>query len=311
MRYSQIQSIADFNAYLQGCSVDNNRIGQEGKSHHSTHSLKSKLQHLIKSEPFFSPMYIAKMNDGKVMIAVGLSDQDKLEIVVRVNRLIQSVALLESLEKAANDSKPKGLKSKFDRLLTRVALNIRYGSQPKCSKLLGRVRHLVTQRLNEEIKLTNKSLQLPALVKAILCNTLTNFKDQLYSSLSENKIIELPSLNNSVQEPLLDITAPTNPEMSEEETSDTATITISELEVPVELPKDRPASKKHTERRVVSQMLRKATLKPVEETNQRKSEKRSSIEKSLLRSLTNRRVQIKDSSPETSPSGETNWLEDN
>lgn len=295
MRYSQIQSITDFYAYLQGCSVDNNRIGLEGKSHHSTQSLKNKLQQLIKAEPLFSPMFITTAMNGRAVIVVGLSDQDKREIVKKVNRLIHSVALLESLEKASNQGKPKGLKSKIDRLITRIALHIRYGSQPSSAKLLGKVRKLVTQRINDEIKLTNKSLELPATSKAIVCNSLIALRGQLFSALSGNNIIELSSSFSSSEESWTNVV-----ELPDQQTDEVAANDFAELKVSDEV---------HVERRVHSLMLKAAQLRHVIPINKRGSEKRSSLQKSFINTITSRRFLIKDSSPEPSPNGESNSVD--
>lgn len=193
MRFSQIQSITHFNEYIADCQVircnNNQRFGKIGESSHSMQSLVLKLQNLVRELPLLPSPSIGIALDGRVIIQAGMSEIEEEALFSTVNDLLAIQAKLEDLDSIARFSKNKGIRAKFSRWVTRVALHCRYGKQPTPAKLLAKISIILDNKIKQETRVTEQSRELMGEAKILIRSSLQKLQQTIKNALSNKTAI--------------------------------------------------------------------------------------------------------------------------
>jgi hypothetical protein len=318
MHFSQIQTIKDFNHYMTDCQViprsKNPRFGKVGESSHSMQSLVFKLQSLVREVQLLPSPSIGIAIDGKIVVQAGLSECDEKAIYDNVNGLLTIARKLDDLQMFALLMKPKGLKAKISRLVTRIALRCRYGHQPTTSKLLSQIAVAVENKFRQEIRNNERNRELMREAKILIGSSLNKLKSAAAEAFSSKNAIQIHTEIDQTQEEsssseesfreLLEIPEPPKDEATKPVIRPTSQLLQAGKDKIYNQRKSkrqskRPAPKPSTNR-PNSIMLRsqKDTLKALDNAaKQVRSPQRTGWESVIGGVMDDRRSRIKDSSP--------------
>lgn len=197
MRFSQIQTINDFNLYITDCKVvphsRYSRFGKDKESSHSMQSLVYKLQCLVQEVRLLPPQSLGIALDGKVIIQAGISDLEQTALFKTVNDLLAINAKLNELQTIAVQTKSKGFRAKMSRCITRIALHSRFGRQPAPSKLLAKIAVMMKQKFRQDVRNTEQSPELMREAKILIGGSLNKLQVIAANAFSTKSAIPMPA----------------------------------------------------------------------------------------------------------------------